>query len=818
MTIAELPNLGPFTAAQPHAKGGLGDVYCATDPELNRIVAVKTLQERYADDQEMQRRFMVEAEVTARLEHPGVVPVYRIFHDDRNRPSYAMRFIEGITFGEAIETYHAATPDPIAFRRLLQAFLQICQTIAYAHSRGVIHRDLKPQNVMLGKFGETLVVDWGLAKVVGRPEEIRGTSAEVTLTPSGSGSGAETQMGSAVGTPAFMSPEQAAGRWDVIDHRTDVYGLAAVLYTVLTGRKPLEGENWPELQQRIQRGDFPRPRLVKADVARSLEAICLRGMSIRPDDRYTSASAIAEDVEHWLADEPVSTFKEPFLTRLRRWIKRNRTVVSAAAVMLVTAVAGLSLGLVLMELKNREIEDQRAIVEAAKSKADALNGFLINDVLRQADPMTNPVGEKMTVRELLDKAAEEIDRFRDFTSHPEVEAELRTVLGQVYQNLGASIEASRHYRKAWELRSKTLGSTHPDTLVSQNDYAYIVVDRDLGPENQSQARQAYQACLKVFGKSHPETARARGTLGISLASHGEIEEAESHFRESSLVLHNTVGANHRLTLDVDNSLAVTLGMSGKSAEAIPILRSIVERRRTNLRDPELPLAISNLGYTELIAGHFAEAEKLASEAITTGQTFVGEDAPGTLQAKTLLGYSLEGQTEWLDAEREFLAVLAVRRKTLPATSFDLQRSFGFIARLYAKQERWKEASQYLAELLISQTPDTGRAVDKLSAEIAAALTDEAELASSESLLLECLEGARSPLWQGDWLRAELASRYGDCLRKQGKYDQAAPILLGASEEIAKSIAPPLWSIHQSRKRLRDLYTDWKKPDEASKWP
>src|SRR5262245_29372552 len=176
---------GRYVGLEPHARGGLGEVFTATDTELHRRVALKRLQDRRADDAASRRRFLLEAEVTARLEHPGVVPVHSLYRDDQERPCYTMRFIEGQTLAEAIRAYHAGPTDPVAFRRLLRNYIQVCETIAYAHSRGVIHRDLKPQNIMLGKFGETMVVDWGLAKVVGRADQEGVTNSEETLRPAG---------------------------------------------------------------------------------------------------------------------------------------------------------------------------------------------------------------------------------------------------------------------------------------------------------------------------------------------------------------------------------------------------------------------------------------------------------------------------------------------------------------------------------------------------------------------------------------------------------------------------------------------------------
>jgi len=334
-----------FRILRPHAKGGLGQVSVALDEELHREVALKEIQARHAGHPENRARFVLEAEITGRLEHPSIVPVYGLGQYADGRPFYAMRFIKGDSLKEAVAHFHQADVpgrDPgertLALRKLLGRFLDVCNAIAYAHSRGVLHRDLKPGNIMLGQYGETLVVDWGLAKSIGRGEGAR-DSEEPTLRPASASGSADTQAGTAIGTPQYMSPEQAAGRLDLLGPASDVYSLGATLYAVLTGRSPCEGKDVEEVLRQVRRGDVTRPRQLKAEVPAALEAICLKAMSLEPEARYGSPRALADDVEHWLADEPVSAWAEPWTVRTRRWLGRHRTVVTATAAAVLVAVA-----------------------------------------------------------------------------------------------------------------------------------------------------------------------------------------------------------------------------------------------------------------------------------------------------------------------------------------------------------------------------------------------------------------------------------------------------------------------------------------------
>ncbi|MBC8117125.1 MAG: serine/threonine protein kinase, partial [Candidatus Saccharimonas sp.] len=326
---------GRFQILRPHAKGGLGQVSVALDQELHREVALKEILVHLSDDTNARERFVLEAEITGGLEHPGIVPVYALGQYEDGRPFYAMRFIKGDSLKHSIEQFHRAdNPNlkeegarQLALRQLLGRFIVVCNAMEYAHSRGVLHRDLKPGNIMVGEYGETLVVDWGLAKALGKREV--GTDATPLRPSSALSSSVQTMQGSAIGTPAYMSPEQAAGKLDELGPTTDVYSLGATLYHLLCGRPPFEKEDLYEILRKVSRGEFPRPRTVLASISRSLEAICLKGMALRPEDRYPTARTMANDIEHWLADEPISAAVDTRAERFSRWRRKHKAQVFA---------------------------------------------------------------------------------------------------------------------------------------------------------------------------------------------------------------------------------------------------------------------------------------------------------------------------------------------------------------------------------------------------------------------------------------------------------------------------------------------------------
>jgi serine/threonine-protein kinase len=353
---SSLPPLGTLTSAgtrfqilRPHARGGLGEIFVAHDCELNREVALKGIQDQLADDPHYRARFEFEAEVTGGLEHPGVVPIYGLGHTPTGRPFYAMRLVKGKSLREVIGAFHEAESRPgrdpassaLELRELLGRFIDVCDAVGYAHSRGVIHRDLKPGNIMVGRYGETLVVDWGTAKAAGRRDIVSDVD-EATLRPLSGWATPPTMDGATIGTPAYMSPEQAAGRIAELGASSDVYSLGATLYCLLAGRAPFEGPDPVDILPKVEAGKWPRPRQMNSRIPIALEAICLKAMAMEPANRYASARALGEDVARWLADQPVLAYPEPFPTRAMRWVRRHKPWVAAAAGLVLLATAGLA--------------------------------------------------------------------------------------------------------------------------------------------------------------------------------------------------------------------------------------------------------------------------------------------------------------------------------------------------------------------------------------------------------------------------------------------------------------------------------------------
>ena len=362
-----------------HGIGGLGIVSLADDCSLDRSVAVKQLRPERVLDATAVDRFLREARISR-----GNCSTRTSFPSTNWGFGPTIKFLStpcgSWATARCTRRFRNTTPIPpppasqrnLRFRGLLQSFLAVCNAVAYAHDRGVIHRDLKPANIMIGDFGEVILLDWGLAKRLNEAE-----SAGLIQEPAGDKAAGETQQGARLGSPAYMAPEQAAGRIDLHGTHTDIYGLGVALYEILTGDIPFTGASTEDLYEAIQSRDIPDPRARNRAVPRSLSAVCRKAMEKQPADRYATAKALADDIQHWLADEPVSVYSEPLLARGQRLARKNPGPFAALAATILVGVVGLSVGLWLVngEKNQKEIalvQKQAALKEAETERNKAV--------------------------------------------------------------------------------------------------------------------------------------------------------------------------------------------------------------------------------------------------------------------------------------------------------------------------------------------------------------------------------------------------------------------------------------------------------------
>jgi serine/threonine-protein kinase len=677
-----------YRVLRPHAVGGLGEVSVAEDVELHREVALKEIKEQHAHQEGSRRRFVLEAEITGGLEHPGVVPVYGLGVYPDGRPYYAMRLIKGDTLGAAVARFHAAPGaafDALEFRQLLGRFVDVCQAVAYAHSRGVLHRDLKPANVMLGKFGETLVVDWGLAKVVGRPDGAAGPSEEATLRPSAGSDGVQTQAGSAVGTPAFMSPEQARGELDGLGPATDVYGLGATLYVLLTNQPPFQGKLANVLQE-VQRGAWRPARQVNAAVPPALDAICRRAMALRPEERYASALELAGDLEHWLADEPVSAYPEPAGARLRRWVRKHPRRVTAAGVLLLATVVGLTAGAGLLEQRRREVQENFEIARKAidKSVRGVSEEFWLDEPAMQAPRHKVLLHAHDYYEELLKKYPRDQNLRQNYAEVKLLLGELCALVGR--ENQGAALGAqarnlvgqARNLYEEWLRQAPTdqglrFGLAHAHHALAELQLQEGVfedgeraVDGAIGLLEALRTEEAENpSSLTLLASSYDLRATAkwyRGDLESGLADNREALRIAEQVLSKSWVgpgvghgaitperlyetdrLKNVKGSLDLLPRAYTNR-GIMLSDSGRNAESAPALQEATAFYRwlvsrlpglTRFRHG-LALALLHSGHVQVELGRPARAEAALRDACAQMQRLCQDDPFASEYAATRL--------------------------------------------------------------------------------------------------------------------------------------------------------------------------------------
>jgi serine/threonine protein kinase/formylglycine-generating enzyme required for sulfatase activity len=342
----EAANHFRYTLVREIARGGMGQIYFGEDPQLKRNVAVKVSSVSEGGEDP---RFSKEAEVLAQLAHPNIVPIYNIGVDGQSRPFYSMKLVKGRTLQavlNAIRDGDAAAMKEYTRATLLTVFRKVCDAMAFAHAKGVLHRDLKPENIMVGEYGEVLVMDWGLAKVLGEREEVSSAVSRVNDT----GDYGMTMEGEVMGTPQYMSPEQAVGMVAELDTRSDIYSLGGILYAILTLRPPIDGTTLDEVLTKVKNGHISSlltvrgnkssgsvgtPAKMQAEVPEALQAVTLKAMATDRNKRYGSVEAFAGDIERYQNGFATQAEEAGILRRVRLWVARNRAIATSAAVLVI---------------------------------------------------------------------------------------------------------------------------------------------------------------------------------------------------------------------------------------------------------------------------------------------------------------------------------------------------------------------------------------------------------------------------------------------------------------------------------------------------
>lgn len=537
-----------YRIVESHARGGLGEVFIAEDERLSRRVAIKRILETGTPDQVRRQRFLREAEITGRLDHPGVVSILSIGEDGSGSPIYAMKFIAGETLSaEASLLHRQFSEEPNRDRRsferkvirpLLSRIISACNTMAYAHSQNIIHRDIKPANIMLGEYGATYVVDWGLARCLGpsgtnHPGKSDspalpdiGPQHVETLVMGGSKTTEDddefliqdqlTRTGAVLGTPAYMSPEQASGKQASIGPATDIYSLGATLYFVLTGRSPLTTKERVDWIEHLRLGKYPPPGEIQPLVPKALEAVCLKAMSLKPEDRYASPLELATDIERWLTDEPVSAASDSASERLARFMRHHRAWTQAIATA-ITVIAVIAIVFAVLLNKQKNIANDRSIAATqAEAKANKL-----------AEQKSQLAAQEAQARKVADEQSQlALSTLKSVVLN--ISRKLRTVSGasEVRQTLlKTSIDGLNKVAKTLDTRTES----ERHLAIAHNDIGrtYLLAGNVEGTDSTAEALRHYQKANEISAKlaaANPNDPELQRDLSVSYEYIGDVQQ------------------------------------------------------------------------------------------------------------------------------------------------------------------------------------------------------------------------------------------------------------------------------------------------------
>jgi tetratricopeptide (TPR) repeat protein len=866
-----------YTLTRLHARGGIGQVWLAHDDDLGRDVALKELLTTRSQHPVAVARFLEEARITGQLEHPNIVPVYELARAGASgrAPFYTMRFVRGRTLAAAVRDFHdkrqANEAGPLELRGLLGHFLAVCNAVAYAHSRGVLHRDLKPHNVVLGDYGEVIVLDWGLAKLKGAAESVT-SLLPVSL---GKESAREaTVQGQALGTPSYMPPEQAEGRLDRVDERSDVYGLGAILYEILVGKPPFRGENAQAVLAQVISEPPQPPGRQAAQTPGALEAICLKALAKKPAERYATVKQFAGDIERWLGDEPVSAHREGWSAQLARWSRRHRAWVRGTAAAL---AVGLVAAVTLAVQQSRAADRERQIADRERTANQLAQDRLVqvergSDLLLSIFNDLDPRAEEKEGKPLRAILGDRIDRVAgqlhgESVSDPLTVAKLQDSLGMAQLNLGQFGRAIELYSTALRTREKTLGRDHADTLRVRSNLAEayrfegrmgeaIALEEEtlrlraasLGPDHpdtlqsRNNLSEAYRAAgrtaraialheetLKLriakLGPDDRETLASRSNLANAYTAAGRLADSIAMHQETLKLSAAKLGPDYIDTLVSRINVAAAYRLAGRTAEAIALNEETLKLSTAKLGpDHHITLVTRiNLATAYRDGGRTAEAVALNQETFKLCAAKLGPEHPETLSSRHNLAeaYRLAGRTaEALTLHEE---TLKLRVAKLGPDHPDTLQSRNSLAESYESRGRWADAEPLRREVVARRRKTVPAGNPLLTRDLFGLgrnLLHLKKWAEAEALLHEC-SAIQVKAQPDDWSRFHTMSLLGEALGGQGRYGEAEPPIVAGYEGLKARAAkiprtaPPFLS--EAAARLVRLYEAWGKPDQAAAW-
>ncbi|HSF42425.1 MAG TPA: serine/threonine-protein kinase [Thermoanaerobaculia bacterium] len=737
----EPARIGPYDLGEVLGEGGMGTVYLARQDEpIRRTVALKVVR-RGRRTAALAARFEVERQVLALMRHPGIAQVLDAGTTPAGNPYYVMEYVQGVPITDYCDR------ERLPVRQRLELFVEVCAAIQHAHQRGVLHRDIKPQNVLVteGDDGKPFpkVIDFGIAKALDGEPELRRTL---------------TEYGFVMGTPAAMSPEQVSRAGDV-DSRTDVYSLGTLLYELLVGVLPLDLDpaqpsGWFEKiaredplspSRRVERlgGLAVEPAVrrgtdaagLRRQLAGDLDWIVMKSLEKDRSRRYASVSELAADVERHLRDEPVLAGPPSLAYRVRKYVRRNRSLALAASLVFlgaVVGVVGISVGLV----RSLRAEEQ-ARQEAEKTRA--LNEFL-HEML--TSPALGSSGRELRVLEVVNRASKGLPG--SFQGQPEIEAEVRASLGRTYVFLGELSSARTHLDRALELRRKTLGPDHPDTLDVRRDRARVLFMMGNVQEAEAEVRQTLARQEEVIGRDDPRTLQTVGHLAAIIVEGRGAAEARGLAERLVATYRSRLGPLAADTLRAQNLLARILIAEGEypRAEALARETAAAQQRTFGPENPDALSTLNTLAGVLWFQDKLPELEQIVRRTLTIKTRLFGPEHPEVLDLKNNLATLSVGVGKAVEAEALARENLAVRRKVLgpehPRTldsQFTLAEVLDAVGRPDEAVALLRETHAAQARVLSERDPVTLATLQSLGTSLAA----RGDLAEAERLLRRALE-------------------------------------------------------------------------------